>query len=64
MESYGNCGRSARDYTGAESVLAGRLAADYEPKVYPEDRCEKCIAEGVIESERCFHKHWQGGKGE
>ena len=64
METLGNCGRSGRDYTGAESVLAGRLASEYEPKVYPGDICDKCLADGVLESEHCFSRHWNGGKRE
>lgn len=64
METLGNCGRSARDYTSAESVLAGRLASEYEPKVYPDDRCEKCAALGKLETEHCFTHHWNGGNGE
>lgn len=64
MESFGNCGRSGRNYTGAESVIAGRLASEFEPKFYPENRCPTCEANGRFESEHCFKHHWKKGKSE
>lgn len=61
MEARGNCGRNGREYGDSRNpaVLRGRLASEHEAKVYPEDRCPKCEAAGVLESERCFHDHWE-----
>ena len=62
METLGASGRSGRDYTGAESVLNGRLASEHDDAVFPEDRCEKCESEGRTESDDCFHRHWSTKK--
>lgn len=37
MRTEGNCGRGGRDYTGAESVLNGRLASEHHEPVESED---------------------------
>ena len=60
MEALGNCGRSSRHYEASAipSCLNGILTSD-EVKVFPEDRCEKCEAEGrIVANEKCFRKHW------
>lgn len=58
--SQGTAGSGNRHYEteAIPSVLRGRLASDHEEKVYPENRCALCERAGVIEQERCFHKHW------
>lgn len=59
MQASGNCGRGGRDYTGAERVLAGRLASDRDTPVYPDDSCVECLKEGKLNAdEKCFHRHW------
>lgn len=61
MEVLGNCGRSGREYGPDRNPVAlrGRLASEFEPKVYPENRCRQCEIDGVLESEHCFHDHWE-----
>ena len=58
--SQGTAGTGNRHYEteAIPSVLRGRLTSDREEKVFPENRCVKCERLGVIELERCFHKHW------
>lgn len=59
-KSEGTAGTGARHYGDELSVLAGLLFDDQEPRVYPEDYCAKCIEEGRLQSETCFHRHWKG----
>lgn len=53
----GSTGSGGRDYQPDPGLLKGVLASE-EPKVYPDNYCLECVRAG-IESERCFHKHWQ-----
>jgi hypothetical protein len=53
----GMTGTGARDYRPDPGLLAGVLASD-EPKAYPDNYCIECVRAG-IDSDRCFHKHWQ-----
>jgi hypothetical protein len=40
------------------SCLDGRLVSGAERPVYPDNYCIECVRAG-IDSDRCFHKHWQ-----
>ena len=60
----GITGTGAIYYPADPGLLAGRMASEYEPKVYPDDRCPRCEALGRYESEECFTHHWNKGKKE
>lgn len=63
MRGEGGSGRGGRDYTGAESVLAGVLASEVEQKFYPDNYCYECIRLGR-DLDKCFHWHWNKDKKE
>lgn len=61
----GITGTGAIYYPADPGLLRGVLASEHETKVYPEDRCELCEAEGKLTAdEKCFHRHWSKEKEE
>jgi hypothetical protein len=56
MKTYGVSGRGGSNHAPDPGLLRGLLATD-DTRVYPDDRCPECEAEGV-ENEHCFHEHW------
>lgn len=58
----GITGTGAKHYAVDDALLDGVRASEYEPKVYPENRCPQCEKNGVFESEHCWKHHWSKGK--
>lgn len=55
----GITGTGALHYPPDPDLLKGVLASEQHSPVYPENRCLLCERSGVIETERCFHRHWR-----